>query len=123
MALLEGLSERRLHHLTRDTTRSLSRQLAELQRDLNRIRSELAHRGGEFEDVAGDFAQHASSLAGDFGHELERRTRAQRAYLAHEARLQAERARDAIRSDPVPVVVAIAGVLLLGSLLMSRRRF
>lgn len=81
----------------------LSREVATIARAVQRFSAEAGHDAGH---VAGNLVDEA-------WHQGER--------LAHGVRRQARHAGKAVREDPVPAIVAVAGLLLVLSLVLGRK--
>lgn len=102
------LDLRALTGLYDDTQSSLSRRLTALAREASGISRSLDHFG--------DGARHDLSR---FAHDATDFARHEGAAVARAVGKQAWRAGKAVRKDPVPAVVAVAGLACLVSLVMS----
>ncbi len=141
MAMSRSLARFSPFHDPRHDT--LSYQIAELSRDLKPIARLLSRRGGEAlyearhsagelaSDVArrgGTALQEAShsagelaQTAGELAHDMVERLTPVARQAAREIGQRAQYAGQALRSDPLPAVVALGTAALLASLLLRRR--
>lgn len=102
------LDLRALSGLYDDTQSSLSRRLGALAREASGISRSLEHIGSGARHDISHFAHDAADVALQQG-----------AVAARALGKQAWRAGKAVRKDPVPTVVALAGLACLVSLVMS----
>ena len=102
------LDLRALSGLYDDTQSTLSRRLGELARDAGHLSRSLEKYGDGARHDISRFAHDAADVALEQG-----------AVAARALGKQAWRAGKAVRKDPVPTVVALAGLACLVSLVMS----
>ena len=92
------------------------------QRRLNRQVSGLARDAGHITELLGRFTANARREAGHYGHDLADEAWHQGAVAAKVIGKQALRAGRAVSKDPMPAVVAVAGLACLMALLSSAGR-
>jgi hypothetical protein len=92
------------------------------QRRLNRQVSSLARDAGHITDLLARFTANASRDASHYGHDLADEAWHQGAVAAKVIGKQAMRAGKAVGKDPVPAVIAVAGLACLLSLATSGGR-
>lgn len=90
-----------------------------IQRRLNRQVSSLARDAGHITDLLGRFTANASREAQHYGHDFADEAWHQGAAAAKVIGKQAVRAGRAVGRDPVPAVIAIAGLACLLTLITS----
>lgn len=89
----------------------LAQQVSRLARDVSAMSRSVQRMGAEAGAEAGDTASH---LFGEALHQGE--------VLARDISKQARHVTRAVRKDPVPTIIAVAGLALLLSLLLGRKR-
>lgn len=92
------------------------------QRQISRQVSSLARDAGHITELLSRFTANARREAGHYGHDLADEAWHQGAVAAKVIGKQALRAGRAVRKDPVPAVVAVAGLACLMALLTSAGR-
>lgn len=92
------------------------------QRRLNRQVSSLARDAGHITDLLGRFTDNARREAGHYTHDLADEAWQHGAAAAKVIGRQAWRAGKAVGKDPVPAVIAVAGLACLLSLVASSGR-
>lgn len=100
-----------LPFLDHSTQRRVDRQIAGLARD-----------AGHITELLGRFTANARRGAGHYGHEIADEALHQGALAAKAIGKRALRAGRAVGKDPMPAVIAIAGLACLVSLAASSRR-
>lgn len=89
------------------------------QRQISRQVSSLARDAGHITELLSRFTANARREAGHYGHDLADEAWHQGAVAAKVIGKQALRAGRAVRKDPVPAVVAVAGLACLMALITS----
>jgi len=97
-----------LSHFTDGAQQRFGRQFAHLARDARNLSDTLSH-----------YTNNSHHGLGGFAHDLADGARHQGAVAAHVLGKQAYKAGTAIRRDPIPTIVAVAGLACLVSLMMS----
>lgn len=92
------------------------------QRQLSRQVSSLARDAGHISDLLARFSADARRDAGHLAHDLADEAWQQGAVAAKALGQQALRVGKAVRRDPVPAVVAVAGLACLLSLILASGR-
>lgn len=111
MALLSKSYLRDARHFSRDVEDRMTRQLSHLSHEVGSISQALRRLGGETRHEAGHLA-----------HEFADQAWQQGAIAAKLLGKQARKAGKAVREDPVPSIVAVAGFALFLNLVLGRKR-
>lgn len=110
MARSTGRALQRAEHTGAAISENLSQQLAVLRKQVD----QLSHSVHDYSDNSFDDLQHNAAA-------LAREVRHQGRAVARQVGRQAHVAGDAVRENPVPVVIALGTIALLSALVFSRR--
>jgi len=111
-----------LPFLDRHAQRRLDRQIAGLAREAGQISEALSRFSAQAQRDAGHYAHDAGRYAREAAHDIADEAFQQGAIAARLVGKQAVRAGKAIGKDPVPAMVAVAGLACLLSLVLVSGR-